>query len=151
MSDRFGGECPVCGRNVATTTGRKLYSHQNERTGARCAGSWRHVETEKPAKKTIRPGRRKDAVKSRVKIETGGAPKADAGTANILDTGADPGGTNDSTEALRVAIDRYVKGEASRVLAPVGVYRLSGLLAGELPTPPEPVDADTPRDEPSAR
>lgn len=66
---------------------------------------------------------------------------------NLIDAGADATGAHDATEALRKAI---ATGKA--VLAPYGLYRLSGLITGleesteQRPSDPRP-DPPPPEEE----
>ena len=49
---------------------------------------------------------------------------------NVVDTGADPSGKSDCTEAFKAALE-----EATSVLVPAGLYRISGMIKGEAPEP----------------
>jgi len=53
-------------------------------------------------------------------------------TINVIDNGADPSGKSDSTQAIRDAI---ADTGATGVLAPAGLYRLSGMIKGVAPAP----------------
>ncbi len=57
---------------------------------------------------------------------------------NVLECGADPSGARDSTEAFRNALSK-----SRRVLVPAGIYKLSGMVQGELDMP-EALAAETP-------
>ena len=48
---------------------------------------------------------------------------------NVLGCGADPSGKTDCTQAFRDALARA--GDAG-VLVPAGIYRISGLISGEV-------------------
>ena len=55
---------------------------------------------------------------------------------NVIDIGADPSGKSDCTEAFRAALD-----QATSVLVPAGLYRISGMIKGVAPTPrPTPTE-----------
>ena len=60
-------------------------------------------------------------------------------TINVIDSGADPSGKLDCTEAFRAAI---ADSGATGVLVPAGLYRISGMIKGEAPPPPAPPPAE---------
>ena len=49
---------------------------------------------------------------------------------NVIECGADPSGARDSTKAFWNALSK-----SRRVLVPAGIYKLSGMVQGELDEP----------------
>lgn len=47
---------------------------------------------------------------------------------NVVDIGADPSGKSDCTALFRAALE-----QATGVLVPAGIYRISGMIRGEAP------------------
>jgi polygalacturonase len=52
---------------------------------------------------------------------------------NVIDIGADPSGKSDCTGHFKAALE-----QATNVLVPAGVYRISGMIKGVAPEPTPP-------------